>query len=295
MRSRASIRVLGIDVGGSKVRYGTAPLTDGDGEDRHVDSRPSEALDLVLRVMDTEQRAAKDAGIDIASVAMCFPEYVRDGLLTSHDVIVWNEQPADAARRRMPDVPIVVESDVRCGALAEATADPEAARGSLLYVALGTGLSACLVVDGRPVPGARGEAIALGEFRRGRDDGANLESLVSGRGIAAAYAARTGRSRSAVEITVAAERGDSIAAEVLCDAGRHLGETLGDVVALLDPTQVVLGGGLGAAQTMVWAGAKSVYEAQVSRRPDPPPIRQATFGARSAIVGTWLLAREALQ
>lgn len=166
-------------------------------------------------------------------------------------------------------MPVVVESDVRCGALAEWRLGAGRTYDGLFYVSLGTGVSSTLVADGRMVSGHRGEAIALGELSVPASvhpswEG-NLESFASGAGLAA-------------------RAGD------LTSAGRALGLVLADAVALLDPPVVVIGGGLGTAATPLWEALRDMYLGRASRRPHPPPIVQATLGPQASLLGAALFA-----
>lgn len=198
------------------------------------------------------------------------PEYVdRSGCLTSSEVLDWTVQPAALLAEVCPGVPVVVESDVRCGALAEWKLGAGRTYDGLFYVSLGTGLSSTLVADGRLVAGHRGEAIALGELSVPASvhpsyEG-NLESFASGAGLAA-------------------RSGD------LTSAGQALGLVLADAVALLDPPIVVIGGGLGTAATPLWEALRDMYAGRTSRRPHTPPIIQATLGPQASLLGAALFA-----
>lgn len=211
----------------------------------------------------------------------------------------WAEQPADALRPG-PGVPTTVLSDVRAGALGELTFGHGAGAGSLFYVSLGTGLSSALVLDGRIWAGARGEAIALGELGvPGVVDptwNGNLEAYVSGTGVAARFAALTGAAvpGGARDVVARDAAGDEIAHMVLTTAGAALGHTLAGVVALLDPALVVLGGGLGTADTPLTASATETFDALVARRPDAPALVPSGVPNNAALLGcaaaAWSLA-----
>jgi glucokinase len=173
-------------------------------------------------------------------------------------------------------------------------------RYSFLYVSLGTGLSATFVRSGRPWPGHRGEAIALGGFEvpasvdpefsaapRGERP-RTLEEYASGAGIATRYAAATGTAVTESREAVArAAVGDRTAVELLTSAGRALGTALGWAVALLDPEAVVLGGGLGLAGGLLDEALREAYAARTPR-PARPPIHPAGLGARSGLLGAAL-------
>lgn len=259
---------------------------------------------------------AREHGVAVAAIGAGLPEYVgADGRVRSHEVLAWDEQPAALLRSLVPGARCVVDADVRCGALAEACLGAGRGYASVLYVSVGTGLSSALVLDGLPLRGTRGEAIALGELDA-PDGAGRLEPRCSGGGIAQRYAARTGcllrsagevapdveaplggarevggRLDGAREVEARARGGDSVAAAVLEDAGRALGLALGAIVGLLDPGVVVLGGGLGSAPGTAFGSAlATAYRARASERPDPPPLATASLGARSGVIGAALAA-----
>lgn len=213
---------------------------------------------------------ARSRELSVAGLGVGLPEYVsRSGLLTSSEVLDWTTQPSSQLASICPGVPVVVESDVRCGALAEWHLGAGRSYDGLFYVSLGTGLSSTLIADGLLVAGHRGEALALGELSVPASvhpswEG-NLESFASGAGLAA-------RSGS------------------LSSAGQALGLVLADIVALLDPPIVVIGGGLGTAATPLWEAMRDTYNDRASRRPNHPPIVQATLGPQASLIGAALAA-----
>jgi glucokinase len=148
------------------------------------------------------------------------------------------------------------------------------------------------VVGGVPVPGARGEAIALGELPVTGAPGATLERYASGDGIRARYAGLTGRPcTGAREVLAAADRGDPAAAEVVTSAARALAIALGWLVCLLDPSALVLGGGLSQAAGL-WAESLAIHtERAVVSRSGPPPLLRAELGADAGLIGAAVAAR----
>jgi glucokinase len=282
--------VLSLDVGGTKL---AGALVDADGQillrverptPRSADDLGDPELAGTLALAGTLRAEAAARDWRITAVGAGFPEYVDDtGRLTSREVLAWTKQPADLLGRTGTE-PCVVESDVRCGALAEWRLGAGAGTSGLFYVSIGTGLSSTLVADGRLVRGARGEAIALGELpsvdgsahtgpRRLRrptpTPNRNLEAYASGAGVAA--------------------RGGGAGA--LESAGTALGAVLATMVLpLLDPPLIVIGGGLGTADTPYWTALTETYDRLAARRPNPPPVVRAKLGAHAGLVGAALFA-----
>jgi glucokinase len=289
---------VGLDVGGTKIAGGLVSET---GQLLHEIVRPCPAggdpgLRGTLAVAAELVREAGERGIELLAVGAGFPEYVDpDGRLTSREVLAWSQQPAALLAAVATGRPCVVDADVRCGALAESRLGAGAGCESFLYVSLGTGLSSALVVGGRPLPGHRGEAIALNEFdvpaHVQPPPAGNLEAYCSGAGVRARYAALAGEDPGdAREVVARAVAGDAHAAAILASAGTALGHVLGRLVGVLDPEAVVLGGGLGSADGPLHAALAEAFAAATARRPDPPPLRTAQLGARAGLVGAALRA-----
>jgi glucokinase len=158
--------VLSIDVGGTKT---LVAIVDGRGRivDEWQQPTRGSADDDVHEVARfarecRDEFLAKDLEdtATIVAVAAGFPEYVSaDGRLTSHEVLRWTEQPADALAKAIAlggtGLPIVIESDVRLGARGEATLGAGSHVSSNFYVSLGTGLSSVFVLDSHAWSGDR--------------------------------------------------------------------------------------------------------------------------------------------
>jgi glucokinase len=160
-------------------------------------------------------------------------------------------------------VPVAVENDVRAAA-AWLHARDAVDRSDLAYVAVGTGISAGVILDGRLHRGPRGLAGEIGHvvLEQGGPrcmcglDGC-LEALASGRGIAtiATAAVEAGASSSlvgrgpvtAAAVYEAARDGDALALEVVNTAGAHLARAIHELVMAYDVPRVILGGGVARA------------------------------------------------
>lgn len=283
---------IGVDVGGTKTLVGL--VSGGLLLDRREQPTRVGGDDLE-RIGEFVTAALVDwAGLQPVTIGAGFPEYVdSNGLLTSREVLTWARQPREVLRDAttaagLPQLPIVIESDVRAAAMGEAVHGRGADVDSFLYVSLGTGLSSTLVIDGNPWRGARGEAIALGEWTPLSDAGeagpGNLEQFCSGTGLTERYRACGSRADQARDVVAAAAAGDDRAQEILRTAGSALGRACAELVQVLDPARVIVGGGLGQASTALFDTVQATYRSLVSSRPDSPDLVQAETAA-SGVVG----------
>lgn len=286
---------LGVDVGGTKVR---AALVDDDGSILAVaehSTRSDEGADPGMRISHaTAQRVAEQAalnGLTVAGVGVGVPEYVRDNELHSALVLAWTTQPA----LLFADIaPVTVESDVRCGALAEARFGAGREFDSLLYISVGTGISCALVLAGSVWPGHRGEAIALGELPIDRSLEAGgmstVEEFASGSAIAHRFERLTGqRVDGAREVIERARSQDARAHAIANSAAQALGSAVAWAVDIVDPAIVVLGGGLGSSGGWWLDQVRASYLAL--SRPQAPGLAPAALGPDSGVIGAALMAR----
>ncbi|HEY7688308.1 MAG TPA: ROK family protein [Dongiaceae bacterium] len=302
MKSDAT-HAIGIDVGGTKIAGGLIELRSGAiVARRHQPTLPQRGgqavLDDVLSQAGELAAEARTRGLTASAIGVGLPQLVTPaGDVRSDHLFDWRE--LRAAERLGGVAPARLESDVRAAALAEARFGAGRGHEIFCYVTIGTGLSYCLVIGGRPFAGARGYAIHFAsapQWVRCRACGtvhkATLEELDAGPGIAAAYGARRQRPVAGAEdVFAAAVSGDADAVAVLDAAALELGAVIGQMVNMLDPQALVIGGGLGLARgrygdRLIAAIRDHVFAGDASGL----PILSAALGAEAGIVGAALSA-----
>lgn len=224
---------------------------------------------------------------------------------------------AVALSERLGGAPVHVDNDANCAALAELAMG--AARGTqvALMVTLGTGIGGAVIMDGAIQRGAHGLA---GEVGHMVVDPSGPPCPCGGRGCWERYASGAGLARLAREAALAGSlfeavalaggdpelvRGEHVArAAADGDAGAlAVMETLGwwvalglaNLVAVLDPERIVIGGGLAAVGEMLFAPVRRLFSELVEGGPHHPevPIVPAQLGERAGAVGAALGARAA--
>jgi glucokinase len=188
-----------------------------------------------------------------------------------------------------------VEADVRAAALAEARFGHGDGLRSFAFVSVGTGISACFVLEGKPWPGANGAAILLGSgiIVAGPSEGPgvserSLEAFAGGPALVQRYRDAGGTAASARDVLDRCAV-DPVAREAVTSAGAALGRGLAALVDLLDPEAVVVGGGLGSATgpylDAAVAAARSAIWADAARA---VPILPSAIGPQAGVVGAAL-------
>lgn len=204
------------------------------------------------------------------------------------------------------DRPVVAENDCRLFALSEAIGGAGAGYRSVFGAILGTGAAAGLVLDGRLERGRRGAAgeyghLPLSAQLQHKHDIPLIDCACGLKACAEAYIGGPGLLRLARHFGVAAEdTREVIAAWRAGDPARQktfaafidiLGASLANVVKLVDPDVIVMGGGLSQIPEVI-AAVPDAITRHMFRGFGSPPVVTARFGDSSGVRGAALLARE---
>jgi glucokinase len=258
------MHVIGLDIGGTKTVGGIVSLPAGDVLARRaVPTRPDRSGETVLEDVVALARElcgeAAGLGIEIKGIGAGVAELVdRSGKVTSGQTIRWRGL---AVREKLSELaPAVVESDVRAAALAEATLGAGRPFRLFVYVTVGTGISCCLVQEGKPYAGARGGALVFASSpltttctECGAELRPVLEDFASGPALTRRFNQHAAtRAENCEAVLAAAESGDRTAFEVIRSGAEALGVSVAWLINTLDPEAVIVGGGLGVAGGVYW-------------------------------------------
>jgi glucokinase len=286
--------VLGIDFGGTKIALATATPTGQPLRTTRIETRGSQgAKDVLSRVLDTaHQLIAATPGSLIAAGVSTFG-IIRDGRVhLAPNVRGWEDLPLPALLQDGLGIPaLLVDNDVNAAATAELHWGGLSGTEVGLYVNLGTGTGAALIVGGRVIPGTHGAAGEMGYLLRvpgepGYTDGhAPLEEYTSGSGLAARGTALLGESVSAADLS--ARRDEPAVTALLDDAAAAIGMAVANLTTFLDPERVVVGGGMATAYL------PALQHAVARAVPFPPEVRAAHFLHDAPLIGAIALAIDA--
>jgi glucokinase len=288
------LAVVAIDVGGTSLKAGVLGPA-GLHVLRRVPSRRELGPDAVLENIASVAGGLTDEcaalGLDIAGVGIAVPGIIdAEGVGRLSVTLGWRDLPV---RRRLVERlgrPVTVGHDVRSGAVAEVTFGAAAGARSALFVPIGTGMAAALVVDGVIHPGATFRAGEIGQIHV--RPGITLEAVASARAIAERYAATAGREAGSVEAREVAELvrdGDGTAKAVWDAAVDALATVLAAAIALVDVEVLVVGGGLGGAGSTLTAPLAAALARELPWR-ELPRVVNARFGADAGFIGAALEA-----
>ena len=237
--------VIAVDVGGTNIKYGLVSLSGSvlaAGQIETFGARgAAQMFDRLLPLL-RDYLAAGPIGVAVSTLGIIRPD--NGEIVMAADAIA--DYHGDIIVRRLGELglPVAVENDVNCVALAEGWVG--ATRGVDNYIALtlGTGIGGGIVIDRHLY---RGHGQGAGEWGYMLIDGQVWEDVASLRGLATlANAAIPGRQWSARSVFEASDHGDMAAAQVIDRWYRALAAGICNLVYVFNPQALVVGGGITA-------------------------------------------------
>ena len=292
--------VIGIDLGGTKIEGvvlgdDLVPL-----ERRRVPTERERGYEHIIeRVAGlVEALRATAPGSDVVGIGTPGSLSARDGTLKNSNTVCLNGRSLHADLERRLGLRVLLENDANCFALAEARAGAGQGHAMVFGVILGTGVGGGLVHDGRLWSGPQHIA---GEWGHHAIDPAGppcycgqrgcVETLLSGAALEAAYRAAGGPPLAAAEIAARAATGERAARDVVDRYLDRFGRALANVIDVLDPDVVVLGGGLSKLEALYDRG-RAVVARYVFNDELRTPIVPNRLGDSAGVIGAALLARQ---
>lgn len=305
-RKGQSTPILGIDIGHAFIRVGiaTTPSSVIDERVRQIgaDSTAEQTMDMAVALAQDLVRSNGMTLDDLTSCSVGVPSPVDSatGVIDPQTIVLeWAGLAPGAVLSRALDTPTYVDNDSNLGALAEATLGAGVGCRTQIYVKIGYGIGAGLVIDGSLYSGANGAAGELGHVQIKPDGelcrcGARgcLETVASAERIVASLEAISETPLTLAEGIALVERGDRAAMRIFADAGRAVGRSLTSICTILNPEAVVVGGDMGAATgTMVAQIRDALTDNSLPSSVHNLRVVPAAFGARSGLIGALINAR----
>jgi glucokinase len=309
---------VGVDVGGTKIAV--AGLEAGELSESRLLHTELEDQD---RLVDQIAGAIDDARTDeTRAVGIGVPSLVEfaTGRIASSVNIPLRDVPLRELLSDRCGLPVYVDNDATCAALAEAFEGGRMTCEHLVLFTVGTGVGGGLVLNGKVYRGAVGMAAEVGHTIIGLDlsDGAprasgkfpeegSLEVLASGRALdqLALAAARQDANSflgkrltrdggvSGHDVVDGARAGDRASLRCLEILGERLGIGIANAINMFDPLEVVIGGGVSAAGDLLLEPARRIaLEHVVPGAGSATTIRLARHGPRAGVLGAALIAAQ---
>jgi len=302
--------LLGVDLGATHISLALtnlrAQIVAWRTVDHPVRSDPHGALERVVALVG-EVLAETGVGLDaVLGLGLGVPSPVdpaRPDNLSPRILPAWEGvHPAAWLAERL-QIPVRVDNDANLCALAEAWHGAGKEQPSVAYIKLGTGVGAGFILHGDILHGANGFA---GEIGHTAIDSSGPQCSCGLRGClqtlvgSAAVIERAGpdpkgKPRSLAQVARAAALGEPAALDAVQHAGRHLGAAIANLFNLLNPSVVVLGGGLTAAgEPLLQALRESVRERPLWAALASADVVLSELGDRTAALGAATLLLQAV-
>lgn len=305
---------LGVDIGGTKVAVG---VVDSAGEIR-AQSRtpmvsagePAKGLEAVSQAIEALFRKLgnrpKLTGIGICAPGPLNP--ITGVILNPPNLPIWHNYPLADEMRRRYGVGIRIDNDANAAALAEANWGAGRGYRNVFYATIGTGIGTGMVFDGKIYhgkTGAAGEGGHIGIDRHGPRCNCGkrgcIETLAAGPGIA-----RRARQKlrafpdslvkelaggkeeevTSQHVAKAYAQGDAAARDVMAETLDMLAYWLGNIIDLLEPDVIVVGGGVSLMLSPFFEEIRERWKgACLNPSPLSIPLIPARYGEDAGIAG----------
>lgn len=260
-KTQARDLVVGVDIGGTKTALMVNDTAQGDEIARDTFSTPADAGPeaLIDRVCAAVERLVAETGRSVEQVCalgVAVPGQVDldDGVvLLAGNLAGWRDVPLRGMLQRRYDVPVWMDQDANAAALGERWRGAARKMHNFVFLALGTGIGAGVIINGRLHRGYHNAAGEVGNFVMGRQNlgkdrrgHGNLELLIGGPAIRREARKVVRRKLSAAQAIDLADK-DRRLKPVADRVADYLAIAVINIAALLDPQAIIFGGGTASA------------------------------------------------
>lgn len=314
--------LLALDLGGTKL---AVAILDEDGailfhKKMALQKRKGKDVsEMIVQAFRHASIASRLAGNEIKSVGICVPGiyHSKTGNVWAPNIAGWDDFPLLATLKKVAGkIPVNIDSDRACSILAEQWKGNARKCRDAIFLAVGTGIGAGILIDGRVLRGTHDIAGAIGwmalnpPFKEKYIQCGCFEHYCSGEGIAkqAQHFLKEKKNyngelknKSLAEITCemvfqAYENKDDIAKQVINNCIQFWGMATANLVSLFNPEKIIFGGGVfGPAVSLIPA-----IKEEATKWAQPISIQQVSFessglGTEAGVIGAGFLALQNLQ
>ncbi|MBF8304523.1 MAG: glk [Dehalococcoidia bacterium] len=308
--------IIGVDIGGTKIM---AVVADSNGTllaRKHIPTQAASGPEagikrIILAINQVCQQAnisSKDgiSGIGIAIAGLV--DTPRGILVTSPHLPGWRDVPLKDQLEAALDVQVSIINDAKAAALGEQTFGAGKGVENQIYMTVSTGIGGGIIINGALYTGKSGSAGEIGHMvidvngpRCNCGNNGCLETLASGTAVAREVSDRLAKGASstvrdmvsghlqditAEMVSKAAEQGDTLAVEVIHQAGVYLGVGLANLVNVFNPDLIIIGGGFAKVGSRLLDPAISEMKRRAFSRPaNQVRITVAQLGDNSGALG----------
>jgi glucokinase len=318
-QSNIAMPVMSFDLGGTKL---AAALLSDEGkilfsETLLLDRREGKEVgNLLIEQVNFLIKKAHDKNIITGALGICVPgiAYAKNGKVWAPNIPGWEEYPLlDELQKGITDknIPIKIDSDRACYILGEVWKGNARGCSNAIFLSVGTGIGAGILVDNQVLRGANDIAGAIGwlalstPFNEQFISCGDFEYNASGPGLVKVAKALIEENQlpesgllyinkesfSPKDIFDAYEKGDALAIVVMNNAIEYWGRAVANLVSLFNPEKIIFGGGLFGpalkfldaiyAEAKKWAQPVSIQQVK---------LESSALGTEAGLYGAGFLA-----
>lgn len=307
---------IGVDIGGTNI---AAAIVSGEGRilykksnPTNADKGPQESINVIIstirELMTNLELASRVKGIGIGVPGVCD---IRNGIVEFAPNLFWNDVKIVEIVEKEFSLPTYIDNDANAAALGEAWCGAGRGKKNIVCITLGTGVGSGVILNGDIFHGANNGAGELGHITVIGDgpkcncgNTGCLEALVAAPAIlkAGKKAVKEGKKTTLSEIKFdklttkdvfdGAKKGDEVSLEIVMNVANNLGLALANVVNILNPEQIIIGGGVAAAGDILFNPLKEVIKKRALKGLcNGLEIVEAQLGNDAGIVGAAALVK----
>jgi glucokinase len=309
--------VAAVDIGGTRLRMMLADLqgtvmAQWSQVLRAQQKTPAGMCSLVregLKAMCATSGVALERVLHVTAGAPGITDVRAGVVLSAPNLKSWDSVPLRSMLETELGVPAVVENDTNLAAVGEHLAGVARGMENFVFLAMGTGIGAGIYVNGKLHHGANWSAGEVGYFGVGgqarepmrMQATGQFESAIGGLGIEANWAERVMNDKGAqpwteplraTQILDLSAEGDLVAREVAEYTAGLLADAIADIVLLLNPEMVVLGGGVGSHPELCRLTCAAIARHELA---DKLVIRSSALGTQAQLHGAVSTSLEAVR
>jgi glucokinase-like ROK family protein len=313
------VRFAAVDLGATSI---DVEITDGQlkplwafAEPADIRSGPKASLHRVNEILAKARSDGAYEALNAIGFGVPGPVSFREGVPVSPPIMPgWDRYPVQQALSREHGCPVVVDNDVNIMAVGERHGGVAHSVDDLLFVKIGTGIGCGIYLDGEVYRGTDGCAGDVGHIQVEPQaptcscgNVGCLEAFFGGAALArdATAAARSGESPAlavrlrsggvitAQDVAEGAAAGDLACIGLIRAGGHRVGSVLAGLVSFINPSMIVIGGGLAGLGHILLAEIRSVvYRRSLPLATGNLPVVLSELGPRAGVVGAAVLASE---
>ncbi len=302
---------IAVDIGGTQIRVAVYPENSTQSINQKKIKTQGEEKSPLDRLIDLLTEVWPRDG-EVNSIALAAPGYLDPEagiVISAPNIPGWTNLPITKHLQEHFGVPVFLGNDANLAALGEWKFGAGKGHSDLLYLTISTGIGGGIIAGNKLVNGYRGMAGELGHVMAVPDGPVcscgkrgHIEAVASGTAIARYVKEELSRgvtstfkpdaSPSAKEIAMTAYEGDQLSIKAYNLAGFYLGRTIADWLHILNPSILILGGGVSRSGDLIMNPLIASLEKHIISKEytDDLQIVAAALGDDAGLLGALALS-----